>query len=735
MTTLAARGRGASVWEQFIGGKGLTVALTGLVVLSVTLPLQQGNWVEGMPPLVIVALMGSGLAFVRHLMGMRVLTGSVIWVAVGTVLAIGAGMAVVPGDTVVDRIVNLVNDIGSWVAAVPTDEPRGGLAEFAMFLTVTAWLLGYFAVWLALSRTHGWITVLIGGVVVAFALTNLPGGAGWRLGLFMATGVMLIIHLGAVRRMTEWRLRGTAFDSQTVLAQSGIVLAFGLVVTAFVASLPTPGVAPLGSVARAFDDVATGIERQFGRLFSGLPSRREYTTITYDDTTYFRGNPNLTDRLLLTVTGGPPTYWRARTYTTYAGSGWETGEAETAPVEDVSSSADLLRVAQTYSFRMSAATDTLFTGGLPVAFGEPAEATVNAEEASDVLQVRFLEGREYFPTRLNLDYVSTGLESVAQPRQLRSAGDDYPDWVQTYLQLPESLPDRVRQLADSLVIDAENDYDRTVAVHRFVSSYLYNLDIDAPPEGADGVDHFLFESREGYCDYYASAAVVLLRAAGVPARYVVGYASGHYDPSRRAYRVLELNYHSWIEVYFPGYGWMPFEPTPANAIEFGGTSLGPPPNVEDPLEIDEFGEILEDEEDEVFFEVDVSGSSAAATWLKVLGTLGAALLVGLPSVIWYRWWWRLGRLPRPDELFAKMSRLGALLGIPLRPEQTPLEYAAELAREMPAQSWAIGAIARAYVLRCYAPGNVPLSNLRDAEWAWGGVRWAFIKRFFRVRPA
>ena len=82
-----------------------------------------------------------------------------------------------------------------------------------------------------------------------------------------------------------------------------------------------------------------------------------------------------------------------------------------------------------------------------------------------------------------------------------------------------------------------------------------------------------------------------------------------------------------------------------------------------------------------------------------------------------------------------MSRLGALLGIPLRPEQTPLEYAAELAREMPAQSWAIGAIARAYVLRCYAPGNVPLSNLRDAEWAWGGVRWAFIKRFFRVRPA
>ena len=93
------------------------------------------------------------------------------------------------------------------------------------------------------------------------------------------------------------------------------------------------------------------------------------------------------------------------------------------------------------------------------------------------------------------------------------------------------------------------------------------------------------------------------------------------------------------------------------------------------------------------------------------------------------------RSPRPDELFAKMCRLGGALGMRKRPEQTPLEYAAMLSEAIPEQQRQIRRITRAYVLRRYASGRVPLSDLRDAGWSWSNLRWAMIKRFFRVRPA
>jgi transglutaminase-like putative cysteine protease len=75
------------------------------------------------------------------------------------------------------------------------------------------------------------------------------------------------------------------------------------------------------------------------------------------------------------------------------------------------------------------------------------------------------------------------------------------------------------------------------------------------------VDYFLFESREGYCTYYASAMVVLLRLNGIPARIAAGFAQGDYDPTLGAYRVSESDAHSWVEAYFPPYGWVEFEPT------------------------------------------------------------------------------------------------------------------------------------------------------------------------------
>jgi hypothetical protein len=145
---------------------------------------------------------------------------------------------------------------------------------------------------------------------------------------------------------------------------------------------------------------------------------------------------------------------------------------------------------------------------------------------------------------------------------LRSATQDYPEWVRShYLQLPDDLPPRIRQLSQELTVGQPTQYDRARAIETYLRQFPYSLDVPAPPAGREVTDYFLFELKRGYCDYYATSMVVLARAAGIPARFAMGYASGSYDFNQAEYVVREADAHSWPEIYFPNYGWINFEPT------------------------------------------------------------------------------------------------------------------------------------------------------------------------------
>lgn len=137
-------------------------------------------------------------------------------------------------------------------------------------------------------------------------------------------------------------------------------------------------------------------------------------------------------------------------------------------------------------------------------------------------------------------------------------------------ELPPQLPERVRELAQQVVKSADNPYDKARAIESYLKSsgkYRYETqDVPVVPEGKDFVDHFLFESMRGYCDHFSTTMVVMLRSVGVPARWVKGYAPGEskYNSEKKVYEVTVRNKdaHSWVEVYFAGVGWIPFEPTP-----------------------------------------------------------------------------------------------------------------------------------------------------------------------------
>lgn len=139
-----------------------------------------------------------------------------------------------------------------------------------------------------------------------------------------------------------------------------------------------------------------------------------------------------------------------------------------------------------------------------------------------------------------------------------------------YTQLPESLPQRVKDLAVNLTNDKDNRYDKVLAIENYFTdnSFVYETtNVSFPAKSQDYVDQFLFDTKSGYCNNFSTSMIVLLRSAGIPARWVKGYTEGTLDNTLASaegqdiYKITNDNAHSWVEVYFPGYGWIPFEPT------------------------------------------------------------------------------------------------------------------------------------------------------------------------------
>ena len=132
-----------------------------------------------------------------------------------------------------------------------------------------------------------------------------------------------------------------------------------------------------------------------------------------------------------------------------------------------------------------------------------------------------------------------------------------------YLQLPDELPNRVGELAESITASSENVYDKTKAIERYFgrNGFVYDQkNVAVPGAKDDYVDQFLFDTKRGYCDNYSTSMVVMLRTIGIPARWVKGFAPGEVVKNKdgdSVYRVTNKEAHSWVEAYMPGIGWMP----------------------------------------------------------------------------------------------------------------------------------------------------------------------------------
>jgi transglutaminase-like putative cysteine protease len=351
--------------------------------------------------------------------------------------------------------------------------------------------------------------------------------------------------------------------------------------------------------------------------------------------------------------------------------------------------------------------------------------------------------------------------AVASPNviQLRAAGSGYPLWVTSrYLQLPENFPQEIADLAQQISANASTPFDKASAITNYLRLEIrYNRSIPPAPSGEDPLAWFLFTSKEGFCNYYASAEVLMLRSIGIPARMAVGFSNGERQvPYQRIVRQRDA--HAWPEVYFPGIGWVEFEPTaselpitrPVGETDSmageDGTPVDRTPEEDDganagagggaPGDRGNLGSGTEQSRfQRVIIILLVALASTTGIVMLVLAGLGkkkrqqiyatfqtpppillaaAFEKLSLPIPAWLRRWVRWSKLGSVERSFQTVHRSLYWLGVQSNPARTPAESAARLTSLLPDAAGDIQTLLHEYQLTLFGPHSGNATIAREA---------------------
>ena len=328
--------------------------------------------------------------------------------------------------------------------------------------------------------------------------------------------------------------------------------------------------------------------------------------------------------------------------------------------------------------------------------------------------------------------------SIATADELQASTRAYPGWItERYLQLPSSLPDRVKSLAEEWTRNSPpNAYDRAVTIETRLREYLYDLKAPAPPRDKDAADYFLFDSKKGYADHLSSAMVVLLRSIGIPARLAVGYVNGDYDSEKDAFEIKEKHAHAWPEVFFPEYGWIEFNPTSSlPPIDRGGELV--PSTAEEEFVEDPILPFLEEEEmfNNRGEDVVIEEPQAALPLLPLLRPVTglSLLLIGIALGFYVLWTFGLSRLSLAAQGYEKLCRLAIVANLGPKNFQTPSEYGESLSQQLPSLRQHISTVINTYIRERFGQKIVTAEEKKAYDASWKALRNGLLLKAIRWR--
>jgi transglutaminase-like putative cysteine protease len=794
----------ASAWRSFfVSGDITSLIIVTVLLLTAPLALNVADWPLSMG-VVLPVTFGSlifGLFLARsqfnELLAL-VISGTygLCFVVLTTAIHLEGGVT----TGVYGVFIRTVN----WIA----DALSGGINQddlvFTMLVATLFWFLGYNATWHTFRLDRVWRVILPPGMILITTIVFYTGDAGLDIYLivFLFMAMLLIVRSNLDAREWDWYVNGVRAPRylRRQFLQVGAVLALVTLLAGWI--VPSADLEERLDSFQQFlqSDPFSDMAEFWNRLFSPIEAQGPTTTDYYGgDSLNLSGAIRLGEQTVFYV-DAPPTrryYWRSRIFDTYDHGEWTHASefrvrSDRVPF-DVVLEPSAAREAVRQEFTMALNSRLIYTAPQPLQVHLPTRtdlfytaAESDPDRAMNVSVIRPLQ-----VIRRGDSYTAASMVSTASAHQLRTTGTDYPDWVRRlYFYVSPSVTPRTIQLARQIVTDAEATtvYDQAKAIESFLRAHItYNESIPRPPSGQDPVDWVLFDYREGYCNYYASAMAVMLRSLGIPARMAAGFAQGTYDAEEGVYVVTERDAHTWVEVYFPGYGWIEFEPTSAQAPleregddDFSQDVFAPPqpsptptpsPTPESSPTPDEMELSPPPPEDQQSaFDpptptptftptptptptatpvivptqpapIDPQPQSPLALILPALGLLLGVILLflllfAIATFIWWWWEWRGMRGLSPvARAYARLERYVGLLGIHLRSEETPEERRRHIVRDLPSAERPVTAITRLYTTERYGPGlRHPAEaqrNMEVAEHAWSTARGNILQRWLR----
>ncbi len=629
---------------------------------------------------------------------------------------------------------------------------------FLFYLTFLSFFLAYFGVWLIYRARLPWLVALVYCAIMLVNLNYIKQDLSYLVIIMLAALSLLIVRIHLVNQLTQWTSEGLYIDRvwlQNITRRFVQIGALFTLLILFISlmlpmvSQPTSGTNFWTNLDNIWANITHG---QFSLTSPGtLVQPYETPTNFFGDQLSITGNVNLPTGQVLSYTTSPKSqqqYLEGFTYDNFDGHTWTSTSNSTSPFEvnvsfpiEATNSRQHITTNVTIYKPPEGTKHYIFAPAQPVSFSVPTTLYGNVIITAWTQQNPLTPGESY---------QATSLISVATAQELSAVQFSQDNSTllsnlgQSYVQTPEDLSKNpiIQNTLQKWVQGSTDVYSQVKALESHLSDktqFTYSVTNPPVPSNVDAVA-WLLQTHQGYCTYYATAMVIMARMLGIPARIVNGFTQGSLQGNR--WVVNGSDAHSWVQVYFPDYGWINFDPTPGYSVPGGPTTQQntPPaktPPAARPTPIATIGHQKPELQPTPKLGLSGTGTNTLSTdaivrqnlflTLSLVTLFGSLAVFGLALLKRYK-----GYQISASMVYRRVCRLGVIIGAPPQRWQTPYEYYRVLGRRYPRAAAPMRRITELFVRERWAPPHQSPDPIEEQalEKLWHQLRNALIRSFF-----